>query len=229
VIRLRPEARKLWFSNVRSRISPWRWKNTARRSELLASPLFSPAWLRWRKSGSDSHCNVNSVRSIRPSAQGARQSIAGPGRGKLAQDHRRQDRASLDRGLETHEFGPLADDRSRVEHPANQRLQQRIRSRLLNRAELAVLQVLDPRREQKPEQTAEAEHVIGRAGGVSIMLADAQIGLVHVMQQAVEDIWCLAHRRRDHLCVERAVASGDVRIEHEPQVDAVFGIVSLSS
>jgi hypothetical protein len=31
VIRLRPEARKLWFSNVRPRISPWRWKNTARR------------------------------------------------------------------------------------------------------------------------------------------------------------------------------------------------------
>jgi hypothetical protein len=32
-------------SKVRSRISPWRWKNTARRSALLASPLFSPAWL----------------------------------------------------------------------------------------------------------------------------------------------------------------------------------------
>jgi hypothetical protein len=32
VIRLRPDARKLWFSKVRSRISPWRWKNTARRS-----------------------------------------------------------------------------------------------------------------------------------------------------------------------------------------------------
>jgi hypothetical protein len=31
---------------VRSRISPCRWKNTARRSALLASPLFSPAWLR---------------------------------------------------------------------------------------------------------------------------------------------------------------------------------------
>ena len=30
----------------RSRISPWRWKNTARLSALLASPLLSPAWLR---------------------------------------------------------------------------------------------------------------------------------------------------------------------------------------
>src|SRR5215831_4116514 len=111
VIRLRPEARKLWFSNVRSRISPWRWKHTARRSELLASPLFSPAWLRWRKSGSDNHCSVNSVRSIRPSVRSARQAIAGTGRGKLAQDRRWQHRASFDRGLETHEHGPLADDR----------------------------------------------------------------------------------------------------------------------
>ena len=46
VMRLRPEARKLWFSKVRSRISSWRWKNTARRSALLASPLLRPAWLR---------------------------------------------------------------------------------------------------------------------------------------------------------------------------------------
>jgi len=73
VIRLRLEARKLWFSKVRSRISPCRWKNTARRKELLASPLFRPAWLRWRKGGSDSHCRVmNSVRSIRPSTREAR-------------------------------------------------------------------------------------------------------------------------------------------------------------
>src|SRR6185437_2123541 len=48
-MRLRPEARKLWFSKARSRISPWRWKNTARRSELLASPLAQvgigqPSW-----------------------------------------------------------------------------------------------------------------------------------------------------------------------------------------
>src|SRR5271166_2187170 len=72
VMRLRPDARKLWFSNVRSRISPWRWKNTARRSALLASPLLRPAWLRWRNTGSDNHCSVNRVRSIRPSARSAR-------------------------------------------------------------------------------------------------------------------------------------------------------------
>jgi hypothetical protein len=42
------------ISNVRPRISPWRRKNTARRTELLASPLFSPAWLCWRKSSKTS-------------------------------------------------------------------------------------------------------------------------------------------------------------------------------
>ena len=38
---------------IRSRISPWRWKNTARRRALLSSPLFRPAWLRWRSAGSN--------------------------------------------------------------------------------------------------------------------------------------------------------------------------------
>src|SRR6516164_4183190 len=156
VMRLRPEGRKLWFSNVRSRISPWRWKNTARRSALLASPLFSPAWLRCRKSGSDSHCSVNSVRSIRPSVRRARdkalrQDIAGTGRSKLAQDRRWKHRAGLDRGLETHELAPLADDLSGVKHPADQRPQQRIRARLLDRVEFAILEVFDPRCEQEPE------------------------------------------------------------------------------
>jgi hypothetical protein len=52
--------------------------------------LFSPAWLRWRKAGSDNHCKVNSVRSIRPSARKARdRALPGPGRGKFAQDDRR--------------------------------------------------------------------------------------------------------------------------------------------
>ena len=54
------------------------------RSELLASPLFSPAWLRWRKSGSDNHCSVNSVRSIRPSIRRARdRPLPGPAAASL--------------------------------------------------------------------------------------------------------------------------------------------------
>ena len=52
---------------------------------------------------------------------------------------------------------------------------------------------------------AEAEHVIRRAGGVGVMLGDAQVGLVRVLVQPIEDIGRLAHRRREHLRMERPV------------------------
>ena len=42
VSRLSPDARKLWFSNVRSRNSPWRWKKTARRSALSGFAFVQP-------------------------------------------------------------------------------------------------------------------------------------------------------------------------------------------
>jgi hypothetical protein len=57
--------------------------------------------------------------------------------------------------------GQVRPDRSGVDRLADQQLEQRIRAGLLDRVELAVFQVLDPRRELEPEQAAEAEHVIG--------------------------------------------------------------------
>ena len=55
-----------------------RW--AARRSALLASPLLRPAWLRWRRPGSASHCKVNCVLSILPSARKARdKALPAPG------------------------------------------------------------------------------------------------------------------------------------------------------
>jgi len=80
-------------------------------------------------------------------------------------------RASFDRGLETHELGPLADDHGGVDRLADQWLQRRIGGGLLDRVELAVFQVPDPdpRRELEPEQAAEAEHVIGSAGRVRVI------------------------------------------------------------
>jgi hypothetical protein len=66
--------------------------------------------------------------------------------------------------------------------------------------------------------------VIGCARCIRIVLADAQVGLVYVMQQTIEDIWRLAHCRRDYPCVERAVVAGDVRVDYEPWIDAVLGI-----
>src|ERR1700679_584227 len=140
VMRLRPDARKLWFSKVRSRISPWRWKNTARRSALLASPLLRPAWLRWRSAGSDSHCRVNSVRSAER-AERPRQDVTDTRRRQLAQDDGRNDRAGLDRDLEPHEFRPLPEDRCCLNCVADQRHEQRPRAGLLDRIELAVLQI----------------------------------------------------------------------------------------
>jgi hypothetical protein len=44
--------------NVRSCISSRRWKNTAQRTGLLASRLFSPASRCWRKSASDQDVNA---------------------------------------------------------------------------------------------------------------------------------------------------------------------------
>jgi hypothetical protein len=37
------------------------------------------------------------------------------------------------------------------------------------------------------------------------MLTDAQVGLVGVMHQAIENVWRFAHCRRDHPRMERTV------------------------
>ena len=53
----------------RSRISPSRLKNTARRRAFCCSPLLSPTWPRRRSSGSCSQSSVKSVRSSFPSSR----------------------------------------------------------------------------------------------------------------------------------------------------------------
>ena len=50
------------------------WKNTARWSALLGLALLGPGWLGRRTSGSESHCKVNGLRSILPTARKARDS-----------------------------------------------------------------------------------------------------------------------------------------------------------
>ena len=54
---------------------------------------------------------------------------------------------------------------------------------------------------------AEAEHVIRRAGGVRLMLSDAQVSLMRVLVQPIEDIGRLTHCRREHLRMHRATPS----------------------
>ena len=111
-----------------------------------------------------------------------------------------------------------------IDRIADQRREQRPRGGLVDCVELAVLQILDPGREPVAQQMAEAKHVIRRAGGVGVVLDDAQIGLVGMMVQAVEHVRRFAHRRRNDPRVERSVMAGHVRIEHRARVDAVFGV-----
>src|SRR3954471_24809851 len=160
VSKLSPEARKLWFSNVRSRNSPWRWKNTARRSALLASPLFSPAWLCWRSAGSHSHYKVNRVRSMRPNARSARDSALFEPPAAILQDGGGRDCASLDRSLHAHQLRPAPHERRRVHRIPDQRLQQRVCVGLFGCVELALFQVLDAWREAIAQEVAQAEHVV---------------------------------------------------------------------
>jgi hypothetical protein len=67
---------------------------------------------------------------------------------------------------------------------ADQRREQWPGRGLVDRVELAVLQILDPGQEPVAQQMAEAKHVICRAGGVGVVLDDAQIGLVGMMVSA---------------------------------------------
>jgi hypothetical protein len=50
------------------------------------------------------------------------------------------------------------------------------------------------------------------------MLGDAQVGLVHVVVQPIEDIGRLAHRRGEHFRIERPIF-GPTRGCKEPRRD----------
>lgn len=64
--------------------------------------------------------------------------------------------------------------------------------------------------------------MIGEAGGVSEVLFDAQLGFV--IAQAVEDMGGVASRRVDDLGVKGRVLGGDVRVEQDAGLVAVFGV-----
>lgn len=65
--------------------------------------------------------------------------------------------------------------------------------------------------------------MIGRTGGVGIMLGDAQIGLVDMMQQPVKHIGRLAHGSGDDARVEGPVLARNMSIDHRAGLDAIFG------
>ena len=170
--------------------------------------------------------NIYEQRALDPSdrAERPRERIARAGGSELAQDDGRRNRPRLDRRLEADQLRPLGRDRARVDCLADKGLEQWVCAGPLYCVELAVLEIFDARREPKAEQVAKAEDVVCRAGGVGVVLGDAQVGLVRVVHQAVQHVRRLTDRRGDDLSVEGVVAPGDVRVDHEPRVDAVLGV-----
>ena len=84
-------------------------------------------------------------------------------------------------------------------------------------------EIADARREAKSQEVAEAEHMIDRAGGVGVVLAD--VDRAFVVQEPVQNMRGLAGVGRDDLGMERRVAIGDMGVELHAGFRAVFGVV----
>jgi len=56
------------------------------------------------------------------------------------------------------------------------------------------------------------------------MLGDAQVGLMRMIMQAVENVWRLAHRRGEHPRVEGIVSAGYVGVDDNAGINAVFRV-----
>jgi len=114
---------------------------------------------------------------MRPTARRARDSVLpAPAAARRRRTNRGRDGAGLDRGLHADELGPAAHDGRGVDRVAEQRLEERIAARLLDRVELALAQVADARREGVAEQVAQPEHMVGSPGGVGVVLDDTCSG-----------------------------------------------------
>ncbi len=70
----------------------------------------------------------------------------------------------------------------------------------------------------------ETEHMVGHAGRVGVVLGDAQVGLMRLMVQPVENVWRLTHRRGEHPRVEGIVSAGYVGVDNDAWIDAVFSV-----
>src|SRR6266851_5280624 len=64
-----------------------------------------------------------------------------------------------------------------------------------------VLEITDPRREQKAEQTTHRKYVIRESAGVGVMLVDDEAALV--IKQTVKNVGRLIGRRGDDLGMKR--------------------------
>ena len=71
---------------------------------------------------------------------------------------------------------------------------------------------------------AEAEHVICRAGSVSVVFGDAQVGLVREVMQPVENIWRFTRCRGYHPRVEWPVSAGHMGVDDSTGIDSILGV-----
>lgn len=88
--------------------------------------------------------------------------------------------------------------------------------------ERSVAQVADARGEAETEQVHQREHVVGEAGGVGVILLDAQVRFM--VQQAVQHVGRIANADVDHPGAERRVLVGDVGIKQLARLGAVFWV-----
>ena len=107
--------------------------------------------------------------------------------------------------------------------PADQGIERFVSRACADDIEPPVGEIANARREAESQQVAEAEHVIDRAGGVGVVLAD--VDRAFMVHQPVENVRGLAGVRGDDLGIERRVTIGDVGVELHARLRAVFGVV----
>jgi len=113
--------------------------------------------------------------------------------------------------------------RAEIDSAADQRIERFVARACADDIKPAVCEIADARRKQESQELAKAEHVIDRAGGVGVVLAD--VDRAFVVHEPVENMRRLAGVRRDDLGMERRVAIGDVGVELHPRLGAIFGVV----
>jgi len=110
-----------------------------------------------------------------------------------------------------------------VDCPADQRIERFVGCTRADDMKPPVGQITDARREIESQEVAEAKHVIDRAGGVRVVLANVDRALV--VHEPVENMRSLAGVGRDDLGVERRVTIGDMGVELHARFQAVLGVV----
>lgn len=93
---------------------------------------------------------------------------------------------------------------------------------LAGNIESFVGEIADAGREAKTQQMTKSEDVVGKAGGIGRVFFDPQVGLM--VEQTVEDVDRVANCGIDDLGMEGRVLIGDVRVESDSKLIAVFQI-----